>query len=83
MPNIDPLETVNNFLIYLFLSKNSGHSLIALKIAARLIGFLMGVVGLALGLAMFLLFTVGPLVLLGWLASWVAVRRFVKRVRLS
>ena len=52
-------------------------AVIALKIALRLIGFLMGMLGMVLGLAMFLLFTVGPIVLVGWLAvkAWKAFSR--------
>ena len=52
-------------------------ALIALKIAVRLIGFMIGLAGMVLGMAMFLLFTVGPIVLLGWLAvkAWKAFTR--------
>lgn len=52
-------------------------AVIAIRLALRLIGFLMGLVGMALGLVMFLLFTVGPVLLLGWLAvkAWNAFTR--------
>lgn len=43
-------------------------AILAVKIALRVLGFLFGLVGMVFGLALFLLFTVGPLVLLGWLA---------------
>lgn len=51
--------------------------LVALKIALRLLGFVMGLAGMVVGLVMFLLFTVGPLVLLGWVAvkAWQAFAR--------
>jgi hypothetical protein len=42
-------------------------AVVAVKLAVRLLGFFMGLVGLALGLVTFLLFTVGPIVLMGWL----------------
>lgn len=46
----------------------------AIKLAVRLLGFVFGLFGIALGLVTFLLFTVGPLVLLGWLMmkAWAA-----------
>jgi hypothetical protein len=44
-------------------------AVLALKLVVRLLGFLMGFVGMVFGLVTFLLFTVGPLVLIGWLAS--------------
>ena len=52
-------------------------AVIAFKIALRLIGFLMGLAGMVLGMVMFLVFTVGPIVLLGWLAmkAWKAFAR--------
>jgi hypothetical protein len=52
-------------------------ALIAFKLAIHLIGVVMGIGGMLLGLAMFLLFTVGPIILLGWLAvkAWQAFRR--------
>lgn len=43
-------------------------AVLAIRLAVRLLGFLMGVVGMVFGLAAFLLFTVGPLLVLGWLA---------------
>ena len=51
--------------------------LVALKIALRLLGFVMGLAGMVVGLVMFLLFTVGPLVLLGWVVvkGWQAFAR--------
>lgn len=52
-------------------------AVIALKIALRLIGFLVGLAGMLLGILMFLVFTVGPVLLLGWLAmkAWKAFAR--------
>lgn len=52
-------------------------AVIAFRIAVRLAAFVIGLAGMALGLAMFVLFTVGPLVLLGWLTvkAW---RAFAK-----
>ncbi|MBW3553637.1 MAG: hypothetical protein KY466_09005 [Gemmatimonadetes bacterium] len=52
-------------------------AVIALKIAVRLIAFAVGLAGMVLGVAMFLLFTLGPIVLLGWLAmkAWKAFTR--------
>lgn len=52
-------------------------AVIAFRIAMRLAAFVIGLAGMAFGLAMFVLFTVGPLVLLGWLAmkAW---RAFAK-----
>lgn len=52
-------------------------AVIALKLAVRLIGFLVGLAGMVLGVAMLLLFTLGPIVLLGWLAmkAWKAFTR--------
>lgn len=52
-------------------------ALIALKITVRLIGFLIGLAGMAFGVAIFLLFTLGPIILLGWLAvkAWKAFTR--------
>ena len=52
-------------------------AVIAFKIALRLIGFLMGLAGMLMGMVMFLVFTVGPLVRLGWLAmnAWKAFVR--------
>lgn len=49
-------------------------ALVAIKIALRLLGFLMGLAGIVVGAVMFLLFTVGPIVLLGWLVvkAWQA-----------
>ena len=52
-------------------------AVIAFKIAIRLIGFMVGLAGMVLGLIMFLVFTVGPLILVGWLAikAWNAFTR--------
>lgn len=52
-------------------------AVIALKIAVRLIGFAVGLAGMVLGVAMFILFTLGPIVLLGWLGvkAWKAFAR--------
>lgn len=52
-------------------------AIVALKIAVRLIAFLMGLLGVVFGIAMFLLFTVGPVLLIGWLAvkAWQAFVR--------
>ena len=52
-------------------------AVVALKIAVRLIGIVMGLAGMVFGVAMFFLFTVGPLILLGWLAmkAWKAFVR--------
>ncbi|NIP81545.1 MAG: hypothetical protein GWM90_20950 [Gemmatimonadetes bacterium] len=49
-------------------------AVLAIRIALKLLGVLVGVVGMAFGLAMFLLFTVAPVVILGWLAvkAWQA-----------
>lgn len=43
-------------------------AVIAFRIAMRVLGFVIGLAGMALGIAMFVLFTVGPLVLMGWLS---------------
>jgi hypothetical protein len=43
-------------------------AIIALKIVGRLLAFVVGLVGMVFGIAMFLIFTVAPVVLLGWLA---------------
>lgn len=43
-------------------------AILALKILAHLLGFVIGLVGMVFGIAMFLLFTVAPILLLGWLA---------------
>ncbi|MFW6331311.1 MAG: hypothetical protein ACOC3J_06265, partial [Gemmatimonadota bacterium] len=52
-------------------------AVLALKAAAWLLRFLIGIVGMVFGLAMFLLFTVGPILFLGWLAmkGWQAFTR--------
>lgn len=52
-------------------------ALVALKIAVRVAAFAIGLAGMVLGVAMFVLFTVGPIVLLGWLAvkAWKAFSR--------
>lgn len=42
-------------------------AILAFKVARWLLGFLFGMVGMVLGLALFLLFTVGPILLVGWL----------------
>lgn len=49
-------------------------AVLAIKIIGRLLAFLFGMVGLAFGIVGFLLFTVGPIVLVGWLAmkAWQA-----------
>lgn len=49
-------------------------AVIALKIAFRLVGFVVGLAGVALGIVMAAVFTLGPIVLLGWLAmkAWQA-----------
>lgn len=44
-------------------------TIVALKLLVRLVGFVMGLLGVALGLAAVLIFTLGPIVLLGWLAT--------------
>jgi hypothetical protein len=43
-------------------------AIVALKIAGRLLAFVMGLAGMVFGIALFLIFTVAPIVLLGWLA---------------
>ncbi len=47
---------------------------LAIKIIGSLLAFLLGMVGMAFGVVGFLLFTVGPIVLIGWLAvkAWKA-----------
>ena len=52
-------------------------AVLAIRLAAHLLGFLMGIVGMVFGLVTFLLFTVGPLILVGWLAMK-AYRAFTK-----
>ena len=49
----------------------------ALKLAVRLLGFVFGLFGIAVSLASFLLFTLGPVILLGWLLvkAWEAFRK--------
>lgn len=49
-------------------------AVLAIKLAIWLLGFLMGLVGVVFGIAMFLLFTVGPILVVGWLAvkAWSA-----------
>ena len=42
-------------------------AVVALKLALRLLGFVMGLAGAVLGIAVFLMFTVGPILLVGWL----------------
>lgn len=41
---------------------------LAFKLAMWLLSFLLGMVGMVFGVALFLLFTVGPILLVGWLA---------------
>lgn len=43
-------------------------AILAFKLAMWLLGFLLGMAGMVLGIALFLLFTVGPILLVGWLA---------------
>lgn len=43
-------------------------AIIAVKVALRLLAFLLGMLGMVFGIAMFLLFTVAPIILMGWLA---------------
>ena len=52
-------------------------ALIVIKLAVRLLGFLVGLAGMLLGLLMFLVFTAGPIVLIGWLTvkAWQALTR--------
>lgn len=42
-------------------------AVLAIKLALRLLAFLVGVAGAILGLIVFFLFTVGPILLVGWL----------------
>lgn len=50
---------------------------VALKLALRVLGVLVGVAGMVFGLITFLAFTIGPIVLVGWLAvkAWRAFSR--------
>lgn len=52
-------------------------AVVAFRLALRVIAFLVGLAGMVLGLVMFLVFTLGPIVLLGWLAvkAWNAFTR--------
>ncbi len=52
-------------------------AVIAFRLALRLFGFVAGLFGFVFGSLMFLLFTVGPVLLLGWLAvkAWKAFTR--------
>lgn len=52
-------------------------AILALKIVGRLLVFLLGLMGMVFGITMFLLFTVAPIVVLGWLAlkAWGAYTR--------
>ncbi len=52
-------------------------AVIALRLALRLLAFIMGLVGFVFGSILFLLFTVGPILLLGWIAvkAWKAFTR--------
>lgn len=43
-------------------------AVLALKVVGWVVRFLIGVVGLVFGLVLALLFTVGPILLVGWLA---------------
>ena len=43
-------------------------AILAFKIAVRLLGFLLGLLGMAFGIVAFLLFTVAPILFVGWLA---------------
>lgn len=52
-------------------------AILALKLAGWLLGFLFGLVGMVFGLAIFLVFTVAPILLLGWI-SLKAWRAFTK-----
>lgn len=52
-------------------------AIVAVKLALRLLAFLLGVLGMVFGLALFVLFTVAPILLLGWLAM-TAWRAFTK-----
>lgn len=42
-------------------------AILAVKIVLRVLGALVGMVGILFGIAVFLLFTVGPIILVGWL----------------
>jgi hypothetical protein len=42
-------------------------AVLAIKIAFRVLGALVGLVGMVFGFAVFLAFTIGPILLLGWL----------------
>lgn len=52
-------------------------AILALKVAGWLLGFLFGLVGMVFGIAIFLAFTVAPVLVLGWLTlkAW---RAFTK-----
>ena len=52
-------------------------AILIIKLTVRLFGFLVGLAGMLLGLLMFLVFTAGPIVLIGWLAvkAWQAFTR--------
>ncbi|HUG38838.1 MAG TPA: hypothetical protein VMM12_00040 [Longimicrobiales bacterium] len=52
-------------------------AVLAFRIALRLLAFVMGLAGMVLGMVAFAVFTLGPLVLLGWLAvkAWNALAR--------
>lgn len=52
-------------------------AIVAVKLALRLLAFLLGVLGMVFGIAMFVLFTIAPIILLGWLAL-VGWRAFTK-----
>jgi hypothetical protein len=52
-------------------------AVLAFKILLRVLGVLVGMAGMIFGMVVFLLFTVGPILLLGWLGmkGWQAFTR--------
>lgn len=50
---------------------------VAIKLSLRLLGVLFGLMGIVLGMGVFLIFTLGPIVLVGWLGviGWRAFTR--------
>lgn len=52
-------------------------AIVAIRIALHLAGIVLGIFGVVLGIAAFLLFTLGPIILVGWLAmkAWKAFTR--------
>lgn len=44
-------------------------AVLAIKLAIRLLAFLFGIMGMLFGMVAFLLFTVGPVLLVGWMAA--------------